>query len=81
MTPIVVDARTLPGESRRYALNLICDESICEHMNTVGNACCVPKHAANVGENPVGTVKSRIRLAFRSLRGSLEPGLGEGLTD
>jgi RNA polymerase sigma-70 factor (ECF subfamily) len=30
---------------------------------------------------PLGTVKSRIRLAFRSLRGSLEPGLGEGLTD
>ena len=32
-------------------------------------------------ELPLGTVKSRIRLAFRSLRGSLEPGLGEGLTD
>jgi RNA polymerase sigma-70 factor (ECF subfamily) len=30
---------------------------------------------------PLGTVKSRIRLAFRALRGSLEPGLGEGLTD
>lgn len=30
---------------------------------------------------PLGTVKSRIRLAVRSLRGSLEPGLKEGLTD